>query len=110
MLPCAVVEPWLCSRWQVLSVVAQQLMTIQNALRARMSTFVFEGKNMPLVHSCGVVITQNPGYAGRSELPDNLKVRLCSRELPDRPLPTTCSAKTRKQALQPSEEIRPEVS
>eukprot|EP00755_Sulcionema_specki_P014909 Sspe_Gene.57955::Locus_31794_Transcript_1_1_Confidence_1.000_Length_6699::g.57955::m.57955/K10408/DNAH; dynein heavy chain, axonemal len=59
----------------VLSVVAQQIECVLKALKEHRQEFRFiDDQVWPLKSGVGYFITMNPGYAGRQELPENLKI------------------------------------
>lgn len=50
-----------------------QVKSIQDAIRDKKQRFNFMGEDVSLCPTVGIFITMNPGYAGRTELPENLK-------------------------------------
>ncbi len=58
---------------RILSAVSQQIQLIQEGLRVSADKVELNGRQVALGQGTGVFITMNPGYAGRVELPDNLK-------------------------------------
>jgi dynein heavy chain, axonemal len=58
---------------EVLSIVAQQVSSLFKEVGKGSKSMHFEGSDIKLKAGFGIFITMNPGYAGRTELPNNLK-------------------------------------
>lgn len=58
---------------EVLSVCSVQFKAVCDGIRAQRNTVVIEGEEVSLKWTAGAFITMNPGYLGRSELPEGLK-------------------------------------
>ena len=73
---------------RMLSAVSQQILTIQTGLREKSSKIHLMAKDVKLNQQMGIFVTMNPGYAGRSNLPENLKqlFRQMAMVKPDREL------------------------
>ena len=60
---------------EVLSVIASQISTIQQALQTgKNRVSILDQNNIRLKESIGIFVTMNPDYEGRSQLPENLKM------------------------------------
>ena len=73
---------------RILSAVSQQIQVIQYGLREMATQIRLMERNIFLNNKMGIFITMNPGYAGRSPLPENLKqlFRQLAMIVPDREL------------------------
>lgn len=58
---------------EVLSVCSVQFKAVCDGIKERKTRITIQGREISLDWTCGAYITMNPGYLGRSELPEGLK-------------------------------------
>jgi hypothetical protein len=62
---------------EVLSVIAGQYGALLDGMKAVADEIIFEEEKINLRKTIGAWITMDPGYAGRTDLPENLKALVC---------------------------------
>ena len=80
--------------WQspsTFQVLAKQILSIQRVVITHLSVPLCSKGPLSPSNNPAVCITMNPGYAGHSKLPDNLKETLACISLPPSPPPHTPS-------------------
>ena len=98
---------------EVLSVVAIYIKNILDALsmitKGEYGELILDDDKIPINVNCSIFITMNPGYAGRTPLPDNLKAlfRPISMMTPDAEL--ICNISLKSEGFQKSDDLAKKI-
>jgi dynein heavy chain, axonemal len=95
---------------EVLSVVAVQIASILDGLAMippdeEIGSAILDDEKIPLNRNVSIFITMNPGYAGRTALPDNLKALFRPISMMEPDLKKICEITLKSQGFQTSEEL-----